>query len=148
MFAGCMVALSCVITVTHRVDTRRHYSTLRQRNRKWFGRVFICVCVNRQRHGLRPPCFYLLPKPRLHRRARACVCACVRPRALACTGFLNTVLCTGVPRGGVWGVNPPTPKFRSVAKAGPKSQFRGIYICHTLSRIRVSLIYKLSETPN
>jgi hypothetical protein len=40
------------------------------------------------------------------------------------------------------------PKFRSFEKAGPNSQFCGIYIYNNLIRIRVSLIYKLSETPN
>jgi hypothetical protein len=49
--------------------------------------------------------------------------------------------------GGVWGVQTP-PKFRSFEKAEPNSQFRGIYICNNLIRKRVSLIYKLSETPN
>jgi hypothetical protein len=52
---------------------------------------------------------------------------------------------TGVPRGGVWGVQTP-PKFRSFEKAWPNSQFHGIYICNNLIRIRVLLIYKLSET--
>jgi hypothetical protein len=52
---------------------------------------------------------------------------------------------TGVPRGGS---NPHHPKFRSFEKAGPNSQFYGIYICNNLIRIRVSLIYKLSQTPN
>jgi hypothetical protein len=55
---------------------------------------------------------------------------------------------TGVPRGGgVWGGSTP-PKFRSFEKAWPNSQFRGISICNNLIRIRVSLLYKLSETPN
>jgi hypothetical protein len=53
--------------------------------------------------------------------------------------------------GGVFGgfkPPPPHPKFQSFEKAWPNSQFRGIYICNNLIRIRVSLIYKLSETPN
>jgi hypothetical protein len=50
------------------------------------------------------------------------------------------VTATGVPRGGVWGVQTP-PKFLSFEKAGPNSQFRGIYICNNLIRIWVSLIY-------
>jgi hypothetical protein len=50
---------------------------------------------------------------------------------------------------GVGGSNqPPTPKFRSFGKAEPNSQFRGIYIRNNLIRIRVSLICKLSETPD
>jgi hypothetical protein len=53
---------------------------------------------------------------------------------------------TGVPKGGGLGVQTP-PKFRSFEKDRPNSQFRGIYICNNLIRIRVSLIYKLSETP-
>jgi hypothetical protein len=49
---------------------------------------------------------------------------------------LNIVQCTGVPRGVVWGVQTP-PKFRSFEKAGPNSQFCGIYICNNLIRIWV-----------
>jgi hypothetical protein len=45
-------------------------------------------------------------------------------------------------RGGVWGVQPPTPpKFRSFYKAEPNSQFRGKYIRNNLTRIRLSLIF-------
>jgi hypothetical protein len=51
-------------------------------------------------------------------------------------------------RGGVWGSNPLTPKFGSFDKAEPNSQFRGIYIRNNLIRIRVSLICKLSGTPD
>jgi hypothetical protein len=54
-------------------------------------------------------------------------------------------------QGGFWELNlppPPPPKFRSFEKAWPNSQFRWIYICNNLIRRRVSLIYKLSETPN
>jgi hypothetical protein len=50
-------------------------------------------------------------------------------------------------RGGRW-FNPPSPKFRSFAKAEPNSQFRGIYIRNNLIRIWVSLICKLSGTPD
>jgi hypothetical protein len=51
---------------------------------------------------------------------------------------------TGVPRG----VQPPSPpKFLSFEKAGPNSQFSGIYVWNNLIRIWGSLIYKLSETP-
>jgi hypothetical protein len=49
-------------------------------------------------------------------------------------------------REGVWGVQPPPPKFRSFDKAEPNSQFRGKYISNNLIRIRVSLICKLSGT--
>jgi hypothetical protein len=60
--------------------------------------------------------------------------------------FASCAVCTsGVPRRGIWG---GPPKFRSFAKAEPNSQFREIYIRNNLIRIRVSLIYKLSETPN
>jgi hypothetical protein len=48
-------------------------------------------------------------------------------------------------RGGVQ--TPPPPKFRSFDKAEPNSQFRGKYIWNNLIRIRVSLICKLSGTP-
>jgi hypothetical protein len=48
---------------------------------------------------------------------------------------------------GLGGSNPP-PKFRSFDKAEPNSQFRGKYIRNNLIRIRVSLIYKLSGTPD
>jgi hypothetical protein len=52
-------------------------------------------------------------------------------------------------RGGVWGVqHPPPPKFRSFDKAEPNSQFCGKYICKNLTRIRVSLLCKLSGTPD
>jgi hypothetical protein len=47
---------------------------------------------------------------------------------------------------GGWGFNPP--KFRSFDKAEPNSQFRGKYFRNNLIRIRVSLICKLSGTPN
>jgi hypothetical protein len=52
--------------------------------------------------------------------------------------------------GGVWGLNPPPPppKFRSFDKAEPNSQFRGKYIRNNQIRIRVSLICKLSGTPD
>jgi hypothetical protein len=54
---------------------------------------------------------------------------------------------TGVPRGGGGGFNPP-PKFRGFNKAEPNSQFRGKYIRNYLTRILVSLICKLSGTPD
>jgi hypothetical protein len=65
-----------------------------------------------------------------------------------CTLSLDRFLYHWRTQGGVWGFKPPPPKFRSFEKAWPNSQFRGIYICNNLIRIRVSLIYKLSETPN
>jgi hypothetical protein len=43
---------------------------------------------------------------------------------------------------------PPPLKFRSFDKAGPNSQLRGKYIRNNLIRIQVSLICKLSGTPN
>jgi hypothetical protein len=49
--------------------------------------------------------------------------------------------------GGGVGVEPP-PKFRSFDKAEPNSQFRGKYIRNNLFRIQISLICKLSETPD
>jgi hypothetical protein len=54
---------------------------------------------------------------------------------------------TGIPRGWFGGFKPPM-KVQSFEKAGPNSQFCGIYICNNLISIRVSLIYKLSKTPN
>jgi hypothetical protein len=53
---------------------------------------------------------------------------------------------SGVPKGG-WGVEPP-PKFWSYDKAELNSQFRGKYIRNNLIRIRVSLICRLSGTPD
>jgi hypothetical protein len=50
--------------------------------------------------------------------------------------------------GGLGWFNPPSPKFRSFDKAEPNSQFRGKYIHNNLIKIRVSLIYKLSGTPD
>ena len=44
-------------------------------------------------------------------------------------------------QGGVWGVQPPPPKFRSFDKAEPNYQFRGKYIRNNLTRIRLSLIF-------
>jgi hypothetical protein len=43
---------------------------------------------------------------------------------------------------------PPRSKFPSFDKAEPNSQFREKYIRNNLIRIRVSLIYKLSATPD
>jgi hypothetical protein len=61
------------------------------------------------------------------------------------------VLCCGqwrVERGlGVQTLNP-FPKFRTFPKAEPNSQFRGIYVRNNLTRVRVSLICKLSGTPD
>jgi hypothetical protein len=51
---------------------------------------------------------------------------------------------TGIPRGG--GQTPP--KFQSFDKAKPKSLFRGKYIRNNLIRIHVSLICKMSGTPD
>jgi hypothetical protein len=48
--------------------------------------------------------------------------------------------------GGLGGFNPP--KFRSFDKAEPNSQFRGKYIRNNSITIQVSLICKLSGTPN
>jgi hypothetical protein len=53
--------------------------------------------------------------------------------------------------GEVWWVQnspPPPPKFQSFDKPEPNSQFRGKYIRNNLIRIRVSLICKLSGTPD
>jgi hypothetical protein len=55
---------------------------------------------------------------------------------------------SGVTEGVLGGSNPPPPKFRSFDKAEPNSQFRGKYMCNNLIRIRVSLICKLSGTPD
>jgi hypothetical protein len=50
---------------------------------------------------------------------------------------------------GSWGFNPPPPpKFRSFDKAEPNSQFRGKHIRYNLIRIWVSLICKVSGTPD
>jgi hypothetical protein len=52
-------------------------------------------------------------------------------------------------RGGFWGIQSPlSPKFRSFEKAEQNSQFRGKYIRNNLIRIQVSLICKLSGTPD
>jgi hypothetical protein len=53
---------------------------------------------------------------------------------------------SGVSRG-VGGVQT-LPKFRIFDKAEPNFQFRGKYILNNLIRIRVSLICKLSGTPD
>jgi hypothetical protein len=45
------------------------------------------------------------------------------------------------------GVQLPPPKFRSFDKAEPNSQFREKYIRNNPIRIRVSLLCKLSGTP-
>jgi hypothetical protein len=50
--------------------------------------------------------------------------------------------------GGCGCSTPPPPEFRSLDKAEPNFQFRGKYIRNNLIRIRVSLICKLSGTPN
>jgi hypothetical protein len=50
---------------------------------------------------------------------------------------------------GLFGVfKLPPPKFRSFDKAEPNSHFRGKYIRNNLIRIRVSVICKLSGTPD
>jgi hypothetical protein len=54
----------------------------------------------------------------------------------------------GLPRGGSGFKPPPPPKFRSFDKAESNSQFRGKYIRNNLITVRVSLIFKLSGTPN
>jgi hypothetical protein len=46
-----------------------------------------------------------------------------------------------------WGVSNP-PNFRSFDKAEPNSQFCGIYIHNNLIGKQVSLICKLSGTPD
>jgi hypothetical protein len=51
----------------------------------------------------------------------------------------------GVPRGVQ---PPPPPEIQNFDKAEPNSQFRGGYIRNNLIRIRVSLIWKLSGTPD
>jgi hypothetical protein len=43
-------------------------------------------------------------------------------------------------------VQTPLPKLQSFDKAEPNYQFRGIYIHNNVIRIRVSFIYKSSET--
>jgi hypothetical protein len=58
---------------------------------------------------------------------------------------LRTVAYLGRGGGGL-GVQPPI--FRYCDNAEPNSQFRGIYIRNNLIRIRGSLIYKLSGTPD
>ena len=42
---------------------------------------------------------------------------------------------------GGFGVFKPPPKFRSLDKAEPNSQFRGKYVRNNLTRIRLSLIF-------
>jgi hypothetical protein len=60
-----------------------------------------------------------------------------------------SALCSGVQRGGLGGSNHPLPpKFRSFDKAELNSEFRGKYILNNLIRIRGSLIYRLSGTPD
>jgi hypothetical protein len=51
-------------------------------------------------------------------------------------------------RGGFGGFKPPLPKFRRFDKAEPNSLFRGKYIRNNPIRMRVSLICKLSGTPD
>jgi hypothetical protein len=59
--------------------------------------------------------------------------------------YMNAVF-SGIPRG-VWEVQTP-PKFRSFDKAKPNSQLCGKYVHNNLIRIQVSLICKLSGTPD
>jgi hypothetical protein len=58
----------------------------------------------------------------------------------------------GIPQwcteGVVLGGSTPLPKFKSFDKAKPISRFRGKYIRNNRIRIRVSLICKLSGTPD
>jgi hypothetical protein len=54
---------------------------------------------------------------------------------------------SGVPRGSLGDSKNP-PKFRSFAKAEPNSQFHGICIHNNLISIRISLICRLSGTPD
>jgi hypothetical protein len=52
-------------------------------------------------------------------------------------------------RGGIWGVQTPPPhQILSSDKPAPNSLFRGKYILNNLTRIWVSLICKLSGTPD
>jgi hypothetical protein len=51
-------------------------------------------------------------------------------------------------RWGFGGFDTPSPKFWSFDKAELNSQFRGKYIHNNLLRIQVSLICKLTRTPN
>jgi hypothetical protein len=61
----------------------------------------------------------------------------------------NRVPCSSGASRGVWGGSTPTPpKFRNFNKAEPNSQFLGKYIQNNLIRIRISLIWKLSGTPD
>jgi hypothetical protein len=46
------------------------------------------------------------------------------------------------------GFKLPSPKLRSFEKAKPNFQFRGKYILNNIIKIRVSLICKLSGTPD
>jgi hypothetical protein len=57
----------------------------------------------------------------------------------------DSMLCSGLLGGGVL---PPPKKFWRFDKAEPNSQFCGKYIRNNLIRIRVSLICKLSRTPD
>jgi hypothetical protein len=56
---------------------------------------------------------------------------------------------SGVPRGvECQGPTPSQKKLQSFEKTEPNSQFCGKYICNNLIRIQVSLICKLSGTPD
>jgi hypothetical protein len=50
--------------------------------------------------------------------------------------------------GGFWGSTPPPPKLRSFYKANLNSQFLEKYIRNYVIRTRISLICKLSGTPD
>jgi hypothetical protein len=63
--------------------------------------------------------------------------------------FITLFTTSGVTRGGFGGSNPPpSPKFRSFDKGEPNSLSRRKYIRNNLIIIRVSLICKLSGTPD
>jgi hypothetical protein len=64
------------------------------------------------------------------------------------TGVHNSPRFSGIPEGGGLLGFTPLPKFRGFDKAEPNSQFRGKYIRNNLIRIWVSLIFKLSRTPD
>jgi hypothetical protein len=70
------------------------------------------------------------------------------PYMPAILSYFGTCLQWRTDGGGGVGFQPRPPKFLSFDKAEPNSQFRGKYIHNNLTRIRVSLICKLSGTPH
>jgi hypothetical protein len=70
------------------------------------------------------------------------------PIRLKAVVVMQTLTGSGVPKGVGWFKPPPPPKVRSFDKAEQNSQFRGKYIRNNLIRKRVSLICKLSRTPD